>query len=322
MSEQFLRKYKAQFGQPISFYEGVVIPQRPQSPTVDNVSAYLTNPKEGVELTQHNMSFNITKTKEGASESSITFYNLSDNTRMFLEQYQKKNPLILLEAGYETDNTLPLLFQGEVIDVKDSFSGHTRVTALTLKSGASNIKEAYSVRSYRAGTSIQTIVRDVIKDMKLPEGTVFFNKDGSDILIDKPVVVNASSMDWVRKFAKQYDLNVWVEDGVANVLPKNFVQKAGEFVHQISTVTGMIGSPTLANGETGLQERQPANKQTLNVNTILNGTYKIGDKVALTSKYYSGVYEIETITHIGTYEGGEWKSSLQIKPVDGWEIAT
>lgn len=318
MSEQFLHKYRVQFGQPISFYQGVVIPQQPQSS--DKVSAYLNNPKEGVELTQHNMSFNITKTKEGASESTATFYNLSDNTRLFLEQYQKKNPLFLLEAGYVTDDEIPVLFQGEVIDVKDSFSGNTRTTQLTLKSGASNIKEAYSVRSYRAGTSVQTIVKDVIKDMKLPEGTVFFNKDGTDILIDKPVVVNAASMDWVRKFGQRYDLNVWVEDGVANVLPKNFVQKAGEFVHQISSSSNMIGSPTLANGETGTQERQAANKQVLNVTTTLNGSYKIGDKVALTSKFFNGVYEIETITHSGTYEGSDWQSTLQIKPVDGWEI--
>lgn len=318
MSEQFLHKYRVQFGQPISFYQGVVIPQQPQSS--DKVSAYLNNPKEGVELTQHNMSFNITKTKEGASESTATFYNLSDNTRLFLEQYQKKNPLFLLEAGYVTDDEIPVLFQGEVIDVKDSFSGNTRTTQLTLKSGASNIKEAYSVRSYRAGTSVQTIVKDVIKDMKLPEGAVFFNKDGTDILIDKPVVVNASSMDWVRKFGQRYDLNVWVEDGVANVLPKNFVQKAGEYVHQISSSSNMIGSPTLANGETGTQERQAANKQVLNVTTTLNGSYKIGDKVALTSKFFNGVYEIETITHSGTYEGSDWQSTLQIKPVDGWEI--
>ena len=228
--------------------------------------------------------------------------------------------MFLLEAGYVTDAEIPVLFQGEVIDVKDSFSGNTRTTQLTLKSGASNIKEAYSVRSYRAGTSVQTIVKDVIKDMKLPEGTVFFNKDGTDILIDKPVVVNASSMDWVRKFGQRYNLNVWVEDGVANVLPKNFVKKAGEFVHQISSATNMIGSPTLANGETGTQERQAANKQVLNVTTTLNGAYKIGDKVALTSKFFNGVYEIETITHSGRYEGSDWQSTLQIKPVDGWEI--
>ena len=82
MSEQFLHKYRVQFGQPISFYQGVVIPQQPQSS--DKVSAYLNNPREGVELTQHNMSFNITKTKEGASESTATFYNLSYNTRLFV----------------------------------------------------------------------------------------------------------------------------------------------------------------------------------------------------------------------------------------------
>lgn len=318
MPEQFLHKYRVQFGQPISFYQGNIL--LPNATSLSKATGYLNNPREGVELTQHNMSFNITKTKEGASESTATFYNLSDNTRLFLEQYQKKNPLFLLEAGYVSDAEIPVLFQGEVIDVKDSFSGNTRTTQLTLKSGASNIKEAYSVRSYRAGTSVQTIVKDVIKDMKLPEGTVFFNKDGTDILIDKPVVVNASSMDWVRKFGQRYDLNVWVEDGVANVLPKNFTLKAGEFVHQISSSSNMIGSPTLANGETGTQERQAANKQVLNVTTTLNGAYKIGDKIALTSKFFNGVYEIETITHSGTYEGSDWQSTLQVKPVDGWEI--
>lgn len=315
-SEQYLHKYRVQMGLPMNFYSGSI--QLPTAKSDDKVSAYLDKPKEGVELTEHNMSFQIVKTKE-ASDSSITFYNLSDTTRLFIEQYQNKNPVLMLEAGYISDLQIPLLFQGEVIDVKDSFSGHTRTTQLTLKSGATNMKESYSVRSYRAGTSASAIVKDVIRDMRLPEGTMFFG-DKNNVVIEKPVVVNGASIDWLRKFSKNNSLKFWIEDGVANILPDNYVELPSEFVHGISSSTNMIGSPTVANGDTATQERQPANKQTLSVTTTLNGAYKIGDKVALTSKYYNGVYVIETITHSGTFEGSDWQSTLQIKPLDGWEI--
>ena len=68
-------------------------------------------------------------------------------------------------------------------------------------------------------------------------------------------------------------------------------------------------------------DRQPRNKSAITVTTTLNGAYTVGSKVKVTSRLYDGVYEITGITHRGTFEGSDWMSVLELKPVDGWEEA-
>ena len=370
MADQFNHKYELEFGQPISFYganstnpstsRNTFVPiSTTTSPDV--VAKRLTPESSAVKLTQHNMSFRITKGKDASTNNEIVIYNISDDVRKFLEANNGNKPIILLKAGYETDQNLPLIFSGEVIYCTDTFNGVTRTTTLTVASGTTAIQEAYSVKSYRKGTTGDQIVRDVIKDLKLPEGTIYI-PESMFVAIQKPVSYTGPSMEFLRKLGKDNGFKVYVEDGTINVVSENHtdvefvpsnnalvqaILKDGsaeakaktleliekeriEFrkkwprkpvsVFKISSANNMIGSPSVKTADAGQTEKLSGNRQNVSVTTTLNGAYSIGARVVLESKYHNGVYEIESITHSGTFEGNDWQSALELKPVSDYEV--
>ena len=326
MNLQLNHKYELVVGQPFSFYEGIPTVSNfatAAAPIVNegNVQNFInTKDGDGLVLTNHHIEFEIDKSKESGKESKITIYNVSDGVREYFNAKSGSKPAIILRAGYESEDDITNIFQGEVFKVTDSFSGHTRITELLLRSGYANIQEAYTVKSFRAGTKASDIIRSVAEDLKLPTGTIFLS-EGRDVIIQKPVIVNAKSFDFLAKFTKEYEASVFIEDRVLKVLPDNYVERDGRWVFEISAELGnMIGSPSLSTDSESTQENQAANRESLHVTTTLNGAYSIGDYVALTSKYHNGVYEIQSIRHVGSYEGNNWFSKLDIKPVDGWEI--
>jgi hypothetical protein len=338
MAEQFNHKYSLEFGQPISFYGANADTNFKSVPfSVDytkdqsKVSTYSdkSTGDNGVRLTSHNMSFSIKKGKDASTDNSITIYNISDSVRKFLEQNNGKKPLIILRAGYESDLTqpllpvvkdteLPIIFNGEVIQVVDTFDGTTRKTELTCTTGTTAIQEAYSVRSYRAGTKPSEIINDVLKDMKLPVGTYYLPKN-MDIGIEKPVAFSNPSIEFLRRYGKDNGYKVWFEDGAVNILSTTERSPVTAVGFKISSGTNMIGSPSVKTADVATTEKKEGNRQNITVTTTLNGAYSIGAKVELDSKYHKGVYEIESISHNGTFEGSDWNSQLELKPVDGWE---
>jgi hypothetical protein len=331
VATQFNHKYVLQFGKPISFYSGngsnnlrsPLQPQEQMTYLPRAINSFIDPDAvedKSVELTQHNISFDVDKDKESGKESTFTIYNISDSTRSFLEQYQGDNPSIVLYAGYETDTELPLIFKGEVISYSEVFQGHTRVTTILAKSGATNLKEAYSVRSYKGGTKFNQIIEDMIEDLRLPKGTMYFPSGSeTEIVSNKPVIVNSPTIDFIKKFSLENGYKFWIEDGTANLSPIKIPMKAGQFVFEISADTNMIGSPSPSQEEPA-GEKKNANRKAVTVKTTLNGSYQLAGKVSLVSKYHSGIYEIEAIKFAGTYEGSDWYSQLQLKPVDGWEV--
>lgn len=372
MAEQFIHKYELEFGQPISFYSApqanpsTIIPIN-TTPSKEKVASRISSDTNAVKLTQHNISFRILKGKDSSTTNEIVIYNISDNVRKFLEANNGHKPLVILRAGYESDiqfpiaGQLPILFSGEVVNCVDTFNGVTRTTTLTVASGTTAIQEAYSVKSYRKGTTGEQIVRDVIADLKLPEGTIYI-PDSMFVGIQKPVSYTGPSMEFLRKLGKDNGFKVFVEDGAVSVIADDlpdveFVPSNNALVQQIlqngsaeakaktlaiveaerkefrkkyprrpvsvfeiSAETNMIGSPSVNTADASQTQNIQGSRQNVTVTTTLNGAYTIGAKVNLRSKYHSGVYEIVSITHSGTYEGTDWQSSLELKPNNDYEL--
>ena len=327
--KQFKHKYELRFGQPISFYtesrEGLFpneIQVSEQNPLFD-INYYLKSLEgKAVLLTEHNISFRIRKSKDVGEESTVTIYNMSDKTRAFLDKWlgSTAEPPLLLKAGYETDSSLPLLFQGNVVSVKEEYNGHTRATTVSLRSGTQAIKEAFTTRSYRAGVRASDVIRDLVTDLRLPRGTLKFadNEKSSD----KPIVAQGNTVDFLRRFSKANGYNVWIEDGTINVIPQNYAiaNTSDKALNVSSAIGNLLGSPAITNTGTEKTENQNGIRQALTIKLTLHGNVKIADKINLTSKYHNGVYGVEGITHNGDYEGNNWTTELEIVPIDGWEV--
>ena len=260
--ERMHHAYELLFGQPISFKEGAVT-FSDSTPTEQDIAnektkdntklitgellrkdgkpkTFRQNPNllaqffeedkfKGVRLTQHQITFRIPK---GSSDDGgeIVLYNITDNVRQTLVQYGTNLPTVQLKAGYITQVELPLLFQGEVTKIVETFEGPTRVTRLSVKTGSTNIKEAYTVRTFKAGTSLDTIIRTLIGDMKLAYGTIYLPRSESgEIVIDKNFLVNGHVYSALKRFEREYGLQIFLDNGTVNVTPDIRKQLDSEF---------------------------------------------------------------------------------------------
>ena len=250
--------YELLFGQPLSFTEGnLAFTDVPPTPTSEEerkkglitgsllakdgkpetfrqnealLAQYFDEDKfKGARLNEHQITFRIPK-GTNSDNAEIVLYNITENIRQTLVQYGSTLPTIQLKAGYVTQQELPLLFQGEVTKIVETFEGATRVTRLTVKSGSTNIKEAYSVRTFKAGTSLDTIIRTLIKDMKLAYGTIFIPRtERGEVVIDKNFLINGNVYNALKRLEKDYGLQIFVEDGTINVTPDVRRQLDSEF---------------------------------------------------------------------------------------------
>lgn len=168
-----------------------------------------------------NISFDLAKGEDDKS-NHITIYNISNDSRNLLVQRGSKfNPVIKLEAGYENDSELALVFLGEVVHVTDVWEGATRVTRLQVQAAATSKKEAFTLRTYKRDTPVETIVRDVIKDMRLNYGVLYIpEQNGTEIKVDKNYYIQCQSWEGLVNLCGKYELQASIEDGKVNVTPK------------------------------------------------------------------------------------------------------
>ena len=65
----------------------------------------------------------------------------------------------------------------------------------------------------------------------------------------------------------------------------------------------MVGSPSLGSQATNLSGDGTSSNSGIKVKVLLNGSIKPEDFVEVKSEKVSGLYKIESVQHIGDYEG-------------------
>lgn len=271
---------------------------------------------KAIAITDHDMSFTINFSKDESNPSTITIYNMSPSTRKFLESVSGDKAMIMLEAGYETDSSLPVLFNGEIISISETKQSTSRVTTLTLGSGTLNTKEARTSRSYKTGTPVETIFKDLISDLNISQGIIKLAKIGDSIA--RPLAHVGSTYTFLKQLSKDFKLKTFIQNNTINILPES-MEYDGQYVFEISADTNMIGSPTIASKDEAKTANDSGTRQAVEVVTTLNGAYQVGANVVLDSLYHKGVYTITDLTHDGV-RGSTWQSKLTLTPVDGYEV--
>lgn len=384
-NDRFIRKYKLTIGTPLSFYSsdvaetpfadiseskirGFSVEDRIKYENNFTNSRFLydkfsTDSFNAIEIEDLHIDFHIEEA-EGEDTSYITIYNASEKTLGYFKNIGKLPTAVKLECGYITDKELPLIFQGEATHIVDKFEGATRQTKIIVKSGASNIKEAYSIRAYKKGTTLEKIVKDLISDMKLPYGTVYIPRVNENaIAIDRNFYANGKTWDTLKTLVGQFDLKVLIARTAVNVFPssgtdqlkpannevnyqqdllstrgfssnlidtREIVSRQQRIQQEIDAVDNrfperkgykltteqgilisnkdstLIGYPAQENGNSVSLELQGSPQERIRIKTLMNGSLTVGKKIALESRFYNGVYNIEKVIFKGQFEGQDW----------------
>ena len=270
--------------------------------------------KSGYKISDSHIEFTIEKTKSGQSPNtaSIKVANLSDEVVSYLENRTGKKTVILLKCGYEGE-PLKTITLANLERYTDRFSKETRWTELFLAEGGANFQETFTSRYYPSGTSVDSIVSDLISDLKLPRSGAFVYKGGETT--DKDFYFSGNVYDQLHRLSVFYDYNFSVQDGVCFWMPIGVGLKKN--VVLLSPDTGLIGDVAPLDATPGISQN---NTKELNpgikFTSLLDGALHPEATVKIESRNKTGAYKINKVIHKGSYEGTAWFTECEAEQVE------
>lgn len=275
-------------------------------------------------LTDHHFEADITFPREGNGNKSVSqtikIYNPAPDT----EDKIKSGNVLILKAGYNTDEFLPILCATQIIKAQVIKNGTDRIAILTCG-------EAYNAKriiNYSAGWSAEKTYSQAIEDTLevfaaygVPTGRIEWNEDATTKQFGLVYVVTMNLSSSLTSLCEGCGLRWYIAGGEIFIQPKNQkenkylsvlkvteenVKETVEFLDDISNKT--VGQSTT---------RTSGVKVRVNLNANVNkadGLQIAGtENSSSTFKQYEGRYLIESVTHSLSYEGDSWDTTVEAR---------
>jgi hypothetical protein len=236
------------------------------------------------------------------NRSDVKIWNLSPQARAAMET----KPLSVdFSAGYQGVNRL--LISGDVVFAMSKQEGPNWVTMLQISDGGRAIAHARTIpRSYPAGTSIKTIVKDVARSMGQ---TLPTNIENSRVLnAQTPIgtVVSGPSRQELSRLLAPYGMDWSFQNGRLQILIDS---EARNDVLPVGEKYGMIGTPEFG------QPRKNGKPPTMSVSSLLYPELIPGGQVDLQTSTIRGRFKLSKVSHKGDTHADQWFTEAEIKPL-------
>lgn len=280
---------------------GVASPTTTPPPQADPVTVYRPTGST-VEITGLRVQFDIEKSlTKHPNKCEVTITNMSAETRQIFE---KRPVAVSLEAGH--DDVYHALFFGDQIFARSEFKRTDWDTLVQVGDGSRAFNFARVNKSYRSGTSVLNVLRDVAASMgqELPRNLV--SSDQLRQQFASGIVVLGPARDELTRLLAPYGYHWSMQDGRIQVLKDDEVANGQAILVQEST--GMIGSPAYATPHKN--GKPPA----LHIKMLLYPGLRPGMRVKVVSETVNGLFRIEKVVHKGDTHGSEWESLIEAQP--------
>lgn len=245
--------------------------------------------------------FEITKTiSKEPNTGTVTLTNCNAETRAWL---QRDGMTAWLEAGY--DGTYRRILAGAVRWCESRHDGTDWTTRLEVVDGA-RADRARVGRTYRTGTPVATILRDVAQAMGyvLPAGGVAI--DGA---LPAGVTVAGLARDELTRLLAQFGYSWSIQNEQLQVLRDGAVN--ADEAWTISEETGLVGVPEYSAPTKSKKQR------TLTFQTLLFPQLTPGGRVQLEARVVRGLHRMRSVKHVGDTHGQEWTTQVEATPLGG-----
>lgn len=199
-----------------------------------------------------------------------------------------------LEAGYE--GATSLLWHGDLRTAWTRVEGEDRVTTLSSGDGEKAIQNARINLSFGPKTSIETVLRSVVRALGVGEGNlskvVALLKQAGASFFPCGFVCSGSAADVLHAIAGSTGLEASVQDRALLFLERG-KPIPGQSL-RLSSETGLIESPTVDN------------EGVLTAKALLIPGIRPGVVVVMDAEYVKGGYRVERCTYTGDTSGEEW----------------
>ena len=245
--------------------------------------------EQGIKHSDVRIEFDLKKTSEvNTNSGSIKIYNLNKESRAFLQQ---ENVVVFLEVGYE--DSVDQLYTGDVIKSSSEKIQSDIVTTIEAKDGSFALENANLDKSYKAGTNLKDVARDVVQTMK-EAGAIAVSSLGDlqDETLQNGMSVTGASRDILKKLTDKQGLEYSIQDNELQIL-----KKGGSTTDEailLTPETGLIGKPI--EREKGIEFKA----------LIQTTKMRPGRKIKIVSSETNGVFVIRKVNYKGDTHGEDW----------------
>lgn len=318
MARNYNRKYKLIIGNPpykksITTTPIIVPPLLSKSGTGETIPQYTTTtiPQDAIEITELQMTANITKGVKGDEVSSFTLNNCHEDT---IAKAQKEHAIVMLFAGYEDDlPDLPLIYSGQITSAVEESNGTENVLKIQCKGAADSLKTKVSV-NYPAGSKVKDVIVDLAK--RIPNTVV--GVTALDFLGDHQINNGLSLYGNIGKnidrVIKDYNGEWNIENGAIIIKPKRVVKDSNDFktlmVKKYTITDNLIKQITFMNDKNGKTDAAPSKRRGVKVSTFLL-PIKLSYPITIDNEKYKGDYKVTSVRFNLDYRGNSWDVELE-----------
>lgn len=262
-----------------------------------------------LDLTDLDFTFKVERSaRREPNRAEIKIWNLNPATRAIVEA----GGTVALRCGYDVDP--PLLFRGDSRWVWTEREGPDLITTITARDGGRAYSEARIARAYNPGTSISTILEDLIADMDIGRGNLdevaaaFQLRTGATTVPDGYVAAGPCRRvlsDLLRGAGLRWS----VQNGALQVQRGGTPLQATAIV--LAADSGLLEVPTW--DERGHRTR--GRRGVLTAKSLLQPGTEPGRKVRVETALVEGDFEIRAGSYAGGTRENDWTATLALRPL-------
>ena len=264
--------------------------------------------------------FSIDKdTTKESNKAKLEIYNLSDATRKKIEVPDTE---VEIYAGYEKAGGAILAFKGSVTYGFTRDAGTDCITTLDLADGTKAMRDSYCSLSYAPGTSAKTIIQRCANEMGVP---VVYGDDVGELESYKNGFSYYGQADGaLTEICNALGLSWSIQNNILNIILAGGTSTNRGLV--FSPQSGLVGVPeritqaeyksNKSNPKKTQKEKakkeEPRKKAGWKIQTLLVPSVNPGDMVKVESKWITGWFRVEKVSHRGDYNGTNWGSAMEL----------
>lgn len=269
-----------------------------------------------IQTDAHDVAFQIVKTrKRQPNTCSLTIWNLSEPQRRALEALSipqktaagkqrtgRGKIRVQVEAGYDGETSL--LFRGDLRTAVTTREGPDLVTTIEGDDGGRDVLLARVSRSYRPGTPVVTVIRDLVTALGIGEGNLnslaYTTRGGSTFA--GGTTLSGKADENLTRLLHSCGVTWSVQNGALQVL------QAGKALATTAVLltpsTGLIGTPCVSPEGLIMAEA-----------LLVPGIFP-GGRVKIQCPTLTGLYTVYNVSHVGDSAAvgqGTWTHQIEMR---------
>jgi len=275
---------------------------------------------------ENNLKIGFSIEKDNYKESNkakLEIYNLADATRKAIETADNE---VEIYAGYERAGGAILCFKGTVTYGFTRDVGTDCITTLDLADGTIALRDSYCSLSYAPGTSAKTIIQRIANEMGLP---VVYGDDVGELENYKNgFSFYGQAKDALTEICNALGLSWSIQNNILNIILAGGTSTNRGLV--FSPQSGLVGVPERIvqaeyksnkttpkkTAKKKAKKEKPRKKAGWRIETLLVPSVNPADMVKVESKWLTGWFRVEKVSHRGDYNGSNWGSVMELIEVE------